>query len=82
MERYVDNAAVLEQLFTRLALVGAIAAVGVALLLLAARHVEPATVPRRFGHRVLWWQNHGRAVLVCSVVLALGALAGLGAVHG
>lgn len=82
MESHGNHAAVLEQLLGRLAFLGATAALGVALFLFAARHVEPAAVPKRFVHRVLWWSNHGWVVLVCSVALTLGSLAGLGAVHG
>lgn len=70
-----------EQVFGRLSVVGAVAVLEIALLLLASRHVEPSVIPTRFVRRVQWWSTHGRAALAYAVVLTLGSLAGLAAVH-
>lgn len=75
------NTAPLEQLLGRLSVFGAIAILEIALLLLASRYVEPSVVPRRFVRRAQWWSTHGRAALAYAVVLTLGSLAGLAAVH-
>lgn len=75
------DSVILQELFGRLAVLGATAVLAVTLGLVAGRHLESATVPRRLVRRVRWLNTHGPVVLACGVALTLASVFGLAMAH-